>query len=105
MVVLFCFFVSVFGVNLPNILGDEAPATDSDLINHINSVQTAWKAGHNKRYVIVVVVLVGSCFCVLLFYQFFALYGVPSRIFLVTCQYGGGTSCVNGDCVVIGWVV
>jgi len=29
---------------------DEAPAIDIDVINHVNSVQSNWKAGHNKRF-------------------------------------------------------
>jgi len=31
-------------------LGDEAPAIDYDLIDYVNSVQSSWKAGHNKRF-------------------------------------------------------
>jgi len=32
------------------LLGDEAPAVDQVLIDHVNSVQSSWKAGHNKRF-------------------------------------------------------
>jgi len=44
----FVFFVSVFSVSV--ILDDQDPATEDTIINHINSVQSAWKAGHNKRF-------------------------------------------------------
>jgi cathepsin B len=30
--------------------GDEAPAINIDIINHVNSVQAKWTAGHNKRF-------------------------------------------------------
>jgi cathepsin B len=30
--------------------GDESPATNSDIISHVNNAQTSWKAGHNKRF-------------------------------------------------------
>jgi len=39
-----CFVLSVYAV------GDEAPAIDFDLIDQVNNAQTAWRAGHNKRF-------------------------------------------------------
>jgi len=56
--VLFCLFlcaiVFVAGVcavrPIPQPVGDEAPAIDTDLIDYVNSVQTSWRAGHNKRF-------------------------------------------------------
>jgi len=45
------FVVSVCAVlPVPQSLGDEAPAIDSDLIDYVNKAQTSWKAGHNKRF-------------------------------------------------------
>jgi cathepsin B len=51
LLVLCVFALTVSAIRpVSNLLGDEAPAIDTELIAHVNSVQSSWKAGHNKRF-------------------------------------------------------